>query len=291
MAYIDTRIDATTRKFALLGERLPYTFSPQIHNSLFAARGVNAVYLPLAIEGALLPSAVEVLRAGFAGFNVTNPYKEAIVPFLDELSPAASAVGAVNTVVISDGGEMTGHLTDGIGLAHALQEAWMPHDNTEVLILGGGGTARVAAFEMLGRKNRVTLAVRNPDKAKKLYADLTAAQKDSDARLKLISLDELEQGDAEYSLLIHCTPLGTYPETEGCAVSEKVIDRCGAVFDVVYNPPQSRLLAIADRQGAKTANGFGMLFYQAVEAQRQWLGAVPPTKTLREIRKGLEQLL
>ena len=100
-AHIDTRIDAATRKFALLGARLPYTWSPQIHNTLFAARGLNAVYLPLTVDEYSLASAVDVLRQSFAGFNVTIPYKEAIIPLLDELDATASACGAVNTVAVS----------------------------------------------------------------------------------------------------------------------------------------------------------------------------------------------
>ncbi len=291
MAFIDTRVSADTRKFALLGERLPYTWSPQIHNSLFAARAIDAVYLPMTVPPSALASAVDVLRCTFSGFNVTIPYKEAIIPFLDELSPAASACGAVNTVVIGESGELTGHITDGVGLAHALQEAWMDHDGADVLIIGGGGTARVAAFEMLARKNRITIAVREEKRAGKLFADLKAAQKLGEQRVRLISLATLEQEDQPYDLLIHCTPLGTFPQSDACAVSAAVVSRCASVFDVVYNPPVTPLIELAERDGCKTANGFGMLFYQAVEAQRLWLGAVPPAKTLREIRKGIEQML
>ncbi|MDR3052046.1 MAG: shikimate dehydrogenase [Oscillospiraceae bacterium] len=289
MAFVDARIDARTRRFALLGERLPYTWSPQIHNSLFAAGGHNAVYLPLPVPGACLASALDTLRAGFEGFNVTIPYKEAVIPFLDELSPAASACGAVNTVFIGRDGGMTGHITDGVGILRALQEAWVDQGGADVLIVGGGGTARVAAYEMLARSNRVTLAVRAPERAQKLLADLAALQKDGAERLRLISLEELEQKRPAFDLLMHCTPVGTAPDTDACLLSRAVVACCGAVMDVVYNPPQSRLLQMAEAEGCKCINGFGMLFYQAAEAQKIWLGHLPPAKALRELRRDLER--
>lgn len=289
--YINTRIDASTRKYALLGAQLPYTWSPQIHNSLFDAKGINAVYLPITVSADSLASAMDVLRQCFQGFNVTIPYKEAVIPFLDELDPVASACGAVNTVTVGEDGCLTGYITDGMGLVRALEEAWVALEAIDVLVIGGGGTARVAAYEMLRRENRVTIAVRNPLRAEKLLSDLIALQPDREERVRLISLDVLEHEDNAYDLMLHATPLGMHPNENSCAVSEDVVARCSAVLDAVYNPPESRLLETARKQGAKTINGYGMLFYQAVEAQRKWLGSAPPTRTLREIRKALEALL
>jgi shikimate dehydrogenase len=294
--YIDTRIDAATRKYALLGARLAHTWSPQIHNSLFGARGLNAVYLPLPVEGHALADAVEVLRQSFQGFNVTIPYKEAVVPMLDELDATASACRAVNTVSVGEDGGLTGYNTDGVGLTRALEEAWIGLGGIDALIVGGGGAARVAAYELLRRESRVTLGVREPARAERLVADLSGQWRDGAARLQLISLETLESeargsGDLRYDLLLNGTPVGMFPNDEDCPVSEAVIARCEAVFDAVYNPPETRLLALARAHGLKCAGGFGMLFYQAVEAQRVWLGGVPHTRAQREIRKALEQML
>ena len=289
--YIHTGVDAQTRKYALLGARLPYTLSPQIQNTLFAARGANALYVPLCVPAASLASAVDVLRHDFAGFNVTVPYKEAVVPFLDELDAAASACGAVNTVTVGEDGALTGHITDGLGMMRALEEAWVELRGIDALIVGGGGTARVAAYELLRRESRVTLAVRTPHKAHALRDDLAALQDDGDARIRILPLDALAEAGEAYDLLVHCTPLGTFPETDACAVPVPVIGRCRAVFDAVYNPPESLLLSRARQAGAKCVNGFGMLFYQAVEAQRLWLGGAPPTRVLREARRALEALV
>ena len=94
---LDQRISASTQRFAVLGESLAHTCSPQIHNTLFAAAGLDAIYLPITVPKAQLSSAVDVLRSCFGGFNVTIPYKERIIPLLDELDAAADACGAVNT--------------------------------------------------------------------------------------------------------------------------------------------------------------------------------------------------
>ena len=112
---LDCRISAATRRFAVLGESLGHTWSPQIHNSLFAAAGVDAIYLPMTVPRAQLSSAVDVLRSCYSGFNVTIPYKERIIPLLDEVDSAVLACGAVNTVENREG-RLIGHITDGLGM-------------------------------------------------------------------------------------------------------------------------------------------------------------------------------
>lgn len=286
MPALNLRIDAATLKFALLGGSLPHTWSPQIHNSLFDARALNAVYIPLPVSGEALPSAVDVLRQSFSGFNVTIPYKEAILPFLDELDAAASACGAVNTVSISDKGLLTGHITDGLGMMRALQEAWVDTDRADVLILGNGGTARVAGYEILRRGGRATFAARSPERAKALAAELADTQPDGHSRIACTELTDIK---GAFDILINCTPVGMYPHTGVSPVEEEVVARCAAVFDAVYNPPQTKLLEYAARNEIKAVGGFGMLFYQAAEAQKIWLGKLPTAKAQREIFKMLER--
>ena len=139
---LDERITASTQRFAVLGESLKHTWSPYIHNSLFAAAGRNAVYLPITVPKHQLSSAVDVLRSCFAGFNVTIPYKELIIPFLDEIDDAVKACGAVNTVENRDG-RLIGHITDGLGLLSALRRGGVETNQANVIILGGGGAAPI----------------------------------------------------------------------------------------------------------------------------------------------------
>ena len=278
---LDMRISAKTLRFAVLGESLAHTWSPQIHNSLFAAAGLDAVYLPITVPGDKLPSAVDVLRSCFAGFNVTIPFKERIIPLLDEVDDAARACGAVNTVE-NRGGYLIGHITDGLGMLRAIGEGGVNTDGADVLILGGGGAARVAGYEFLERGCRVTYAVRSVEKGQALVRSLADTQRDGMARLRVCPLGDVPE---TYDLLVNCTPVGMYPKTDACPVSEDVIARCSAVFDAVYNPRRTQLIQHAVQRGIPAVEGLGMLFYQAVEAERFWLGAdaLAPEAVQRDI--------
>lgn len=265
---LDCRINASTLRFAVFGKSLPHTWSPQIHNSLFQAAGLDAVYFPVTVPDESIGSAIEVFRSCFAGFNVTIPYKEKIIPFLDEIDAAASVCGAVNTVEIRDG-RLIGHITDGLGMLRAIEEAGVETRGVNVLILGGGGAARVAAYEFLARGGSVMLAVRNLEKGKKLVLELADTQKDGAARIGVTTLDCAK---GSYDILINCTPVGMYPHADESPVSRDIVAHCAAVFDAVYNPRETLLLRMAREMGIPCIEGLGMLFYQAVEAQKYWFG-------------------
>lgn len=265
---LDERIKPTTARYAVLGRSLPHTWSPYIHNSLFTAAGVDAVYLPITVPEEKLDSAVDVFRSCFSGFNVTIPYKEKIIPYLDEVDDAVRACGAVNTVQIREG-RMIGHITDGLGMLRAIEERDVATECADVLILGGGGAARVTGYEFLSRGGNVTFAVRNLEKGERLANELADTQNDGRRRIHSCLLTE---NSGRHDILINCTPVGMYPNMEEMPVSEEIVSDCGAVFDAVYNPRETRLLACAAHLGIPCVEGLGMLFYQAVEAQKFWLG-------------------
>lgn len=265
---LNERIGPETARFAVLGQFLPHTWSPYIHNSLFDAAGLDAIYLPVTVPPERLGSVTDVFRSCFSGFNVTIPYKEKILPFLDDVDEAARVCGAVNTVEIRNG-RMIGHITDGLGMLRAIEEKGVETHQADVLILGGGGAARVAGYAFLSRGGRVTFAVRDTQKGDALAHALAKTQQDGLRRLSVRPL----AGCAEaHDILINCTPVGMYPHVDACPVSADVIARCRAVFDAVYNPRETRLLALARQNGLPTIEGLGMLFYQAVEAQKFWFG-------------------
>ena len=284
---LDERIGAGTRRFAVLGESLGHTWSPYIHNTLFAACGRDAVYLPITVPRDKLGSAVDVLRSCFSGFNVTIPYKERIMPLLDEIDDTARACGAVNTVENRDG-RLIGHITDGLGLLSALQKGGVQTCGVHALILGGGGAARVAGYEFLSRGGRVTFAVRNEEKGRALARELGDTQPDGTARINVFPLTRIS---GAYDILINCTPVGMYPHTDACPVDDGVIARCKAVFDAVYNPRTTQLLARAKELSIPTVEGLGMLFDQAVEAQRFWFGEVPPQQIQNDVLDALKTRL
>ena len=284
---LDERIGAGTRRFAVLGESLGHTWSPYIHNTLFAACGRDAVYLPITVPRDRLGSAVDVLRSCFDGFNVTIPYKERIMPLLDEIDDAARACGAVNTVENRDG-RLIGHITDGLGMLSALEKGGVQTHGVHALILGGGGAARVAGYEFLSRGGRVTFAVRNEEKGRALARELGDTQPDGTARINVFPLTRIS---GAYDILINCTPVGMYPHTDACPVDDGVIARCKAVFDAVYNPRTTQLLARAKELSIPTVEGLGMLFDQAVEAQRFWFGEVPPQQIQNDVLDALKTRL
>ena len=285
---LDERVKPSTARYAVLGSSLPHTWSPFIHNSLFMAAGLDAIYLPVTVPKEKLGSVTDVFRSCFSGFNVTIPYKERIIPYLDDVDDVVKACGAVNTVDIREG-RMIGHITDGLGMLRAIEECGIVTEGTDVLILGGGGAARVAGYEFLSRGGNVTFAVRSMEKGERLANELAETQSDGRTRIHSCLLTDII---GAYDILINCTPVGMYPNTEAMPVSEKVISRCAAVFDAVYNPRKTQLLACAEQRGIPCVEGLGMLFYQAVEAQKLWLGSSiasesEQTRIYRELQSKL----
>ena len=285
---LDERVKPSTARYAVLGSSLPHTWSPFIHNSLFMAAELDAIYLPVTVPEEKLGSVTDVFRSCFSGFNVTIPYKERIIPYLDDVDDAVKACGAVNTVDIRDG-RMIGHITDGLGMLRAIEECGIVTEGTDILILGGGGAARVAGYEFLSRGGNVTFAVRSMEKGERLANELAETQSDGRTRIHSCLLTDII---GAHDILINCTPVGMYPNTEAIPVSEKVISRCVAVFDAVYNPRKTQLLACAEQRGIPCVEGLGMLFYQAVEAQKLWLGSSiasesEQTRIYRELQSKL----
>lgn len=281
---LDRRIGPSTARYAVLGERLSHTWSPYIHNTLFLAAARDAVYLPVAVPRERLAACVETLGASFGGFNVTIPYKEAVVPLIDGVDASARACGAVNTVVCREG-KLFGYNTDGAGMLRALEEGGVATESASALILGGGGAARAAGFAFLSRGGRVTFAVRDEEKGRRLARALAETQEDGEKRLSVCSLADIP---GAYDVMVNCTPVGMSPSTEGCPVDEATVRRCGAVFDAVYNPRRTRLLALAQRVGIPAVEGLGMLYYQAVGAQELWFGS---TGVLRETERAVYEAL
>ena len=285
---LDERVKPSTARYAVLGSSLPHTWSPFIHNSLFMAAGLDAIYLPVTVPKEKLGSVTDVFRSCLSGFNVTIPYKERIIPYLDDVDDAVKACGAVNTVDIREG-RMIGHITDGLGMLRAIEECGIVTEGIDVLILGGGGAARVAGYEFLSRGGNVTFAVRSTEKGERLANELAETQSDGRTRIHSCLLTDII---GAHDILINCTPVGMYPNTEAMPVSEKVISRCAAVFDAVYNPRKTQLLACAEQRGIPCVEGLGMLFYQAVEAQKLWLGSSiasesEQTRIYRELQSKL----
>lgn len=245
-------------KAGLIGEKLGHSLSPQIHEKYGRLIGTPISYRLYETPPDGLPALLARLETeGLAGVNVTIPYKKAVIPYLHALSPEARAIGAVNTIRFENG-QRIGHNTDYFGLKSLLERESIPLAGRRVAVLGSGGAARCAYF--LARDEgaaEIFVVSRRPENADK---DLHAVNYDTLARMDRIDV------------LINATPVGMHPRTDACPVPDNVIGKCGAVVDIVYNPPETTLLKKAAALGLPRVSGLWMLCAQALAAQEVWTG-------------------
>ncbi len=255
------------QKFALVGHPVGHSMSPFLHSRLFKLSGTHAGYRLEDVSPERLAASLPRLRE-YDGFNVTIPHKQAVIPLLDAIDPKAAAAGSVNTVK-NEGGRLTGFTTDGEGFRRALESAGVPLGGN-VAVLGAGGAARAVAFEAARAGAAVTVASREHSAAAaaRLCADLNETVTGAGARACLIS-----GLCGKWDLLVNATPAGMYPNTGACAATEELIENSACVFDAVYNPGETELLALAKRLGKKAVGGLGMLVGQAAASEEIWLGS------------------
>ncbi len=265
-------IDGKTRVFGILGRPVSHSLSPAMHNAAFRHLGVNAVYVAFPVTD--LAQAVAGLRGlGIGGVSVTIPFKEEIIPLIDELDPRAEEIGAVNTVVNRDG-RLTGYNTDWLGAVTALR-AKTDLKGQHVLILGAGGASRAIAFGIFHQGGKVTLTDIDAARAAALGRDLGA---------EAISLDALEHCPA--AILVNATPVGMAPDIDGIPINPDLLGRFATVMDIVYQPLQTRLLKEAQARGAATIDGLQMLIHQATAQFELWTGLEAPAEVMARAAYG-----
>ncbi len=263
----------------LLGHPLRHSRSPEIQNAALQEAGLhNWRYELLPTPPEALPQAVARIRqADCAGGNVTIPHKESIIPLLDALTPAAQAIGAVNTLFKRDG-QLWGDNTDAEGFWLDLRRVFGDLPAGEALLLGAGGAARAVAYALARRGWRVTVAARRVEQARTLCADLTPV---GCGMLHPLALDALPSAIANQKskignhqsplLIVNCTPVGMYPHVETSPWPEGVPFPTGArLYDLVYNPEETQLMRDARAAGLPAVNGLGMLRAQAALAFGRW---------------------
>lgn len=286
-------INAGTGTLGLIGHPAGHSLSPAIHNAAFEALGMNFRYLAWDVEPHRLGDAVAGARAlGFAGLNVTIPYKESVVRWLDELSPSARNAGAVN-VIENKNGHLTGHNTDGAGFLRslALDLTFDPAGKT-VLILGAGGAARALAAALLAAGvGCLTLANRSVNRARDIMDVLSRTLPAGGAMtaVDLCSEPLMRSVLTECDLVINCTPVGMHPATgfSPLANVRDLPEHC-LVADTIFNPRRTNFMALAETRGLRTIGGQGMLVQQAALAWEIWFGRPGPVDTMT---RALDQAL
>lgn len=246
----------------------------------FAAQGLNYRYITMKVEKENLKDAIAGIRAiGMRGLNLTIPHKIAVIPFLDELSPAAKIIGAVNSIRVQDG-QLIGENTDGKGFVTSLMETGVELNGRIITVLGSGGAARAVAVECaISGAETVNIVARNEESGKEL-ADLISEK--TEAQGVYFTWKGSVPIPEGTEVLVNCTNVGLYPDENKPDITYEDIRKNMTVCDVVFNPPETKFLKEAKARGAATVNGLGMLVNQAALNYCLWTENMAPKDMMKE---------
>ncbi len=263
-----------TKIVGLIGWPVEHSRSPAMHNAAFAALSLDWHYILLPTPLDQLAAVVARIRSGeLQGANVTIPHKQAVMPFLDEIDPAAQAAGAVNTIV-KQAGRLIGFNTDTLGFKRALLETGVAVHDQPCAVLGAGGSARAVVYVLRGLGAHITVYARDVDKARALHANCRP-------------LDALAEIDSATKLIVNTTPVGLSPNVDASPWPAAVpFPPQTLVFDLLNNPPRTRLMQQAEQAGRRAVNGWNMLVYQGAAAFEKWTSLTPPVAVMKQ---ALEQ--
>lgn len=274
--------ETTPKIYGLIGYPIKHSLSPAMHNAAFKKLKMNALYMLFEKTREEFPAALRQLKAmGVSGFNVTVPYKEEIIPYLDGLDAQAKRIGAVNTV-LNQKGRFTGYNTDALGFIASLKEDldFLPQGKN-IFIIGAGGAARAIGFALAKEKAK-SIVFRDIllEKAQGLAKDI-----------KGIFPDCLVSGQASSAptidLLVNASNCGMKP-SDPLPIDPKILPAGIKVYDIIYNPSPTKLVKEAARRGIKAVNGLGMLLGQGTAAFEIWTKQKAPVATMRgALRKAV----
>lgn len=279
------KIDGYTRLAAVVANPIKHSISPFIHNQAFEATNTNGVYLAWEVEGTDLAETVaNIRRYQMFGINLSMPYKEQVIPYLDQLSEEARLIGAVNTVVNRDG-TLIGYNTDGKGFFKSLPSFKI--SGKRMVLLGAGGAAKaILAQAILDGVSQVSVFVRSAS-IEKTRPYLEKLQNETGFKADLFALEDVSELQARITdsdLLVNATSVGmdgvSLPIPASVLLPEKLL-----VADVIYQPFETPFLKWARNQGNHAVNGLAMLLYQAAEAFQLWTGKEMPTDQIWELLK------
>ncbi|NVM25773.1 MAG: shikimate dehydrogenase [Desulfobacterales bacterium] len=264
-------INRHTDLYGVLGFPLSQTLGPIMHNTAFEVTGVNAVYL--AFETGDIEGCVKGMRAlGIKGMSVTLPFKSEVLPYLDGVDEMAKKIGAVNTIV-NKNGQLIGYNTDALGSLKALQDV-VGLTGMNCLLLGAGGAARAIGFILKEQGVHLTIANRSPERGIALARSLHSP---------FVLLKDV--GKMDEDILIQATPVGMYPHKDQCLIPEYLLKEGMVVMDIIYNPPETRLVKTARKRGCRTITGLTMFVYQGAEQFRLWTDINPPISAMKRAVK------
>lgn len=242
-------------KLGLVGEKLSHSKSPEIHGEIMRQNGVMGTYEMIELPKETFSRDFKAIKnAGYRGVSITIPYKEAVIPLLDEISPQAKYIGAVNTVLFQDG-KATGFNTDYHGFLSLLEHNNIEIRGKEAVILGSGGSAKAVVKALMDNGiYDITIVSRSKQNFHGTYT---------------VSYEFFKEAKHKSDILINCTPIGMYPNVDASPISKEDMNT-GVVIDMIYNPEKTQFLKYAEELGIRAINGSFMLYEQAVKAQEIW---------------------
>ena len=262
-------LTAATRVAAVIGSPVRHSRSPAIHNAAFAALGLGWVYVAFDVAPGRGADALAAMRAlGLGGLSVTMPHKLDVARAVDELSPAAALLGAVNTVVPLPDGRVAGHNTDGDGFVDSLRAEGVDPNGMRVALLGGGGAARSVAVALAAAGAREIVVVNRSPAGAAAVAAL--------GRGRVGAAVDVARAD----LVVNATSVGMGGADAGTSVDVALLSARQVVADLVYHPLETRLLREARAVGATTVGGLGMLVHQAARQFTLWTGCDAPVAVM-----------
>lgn len=255
----------------VIGWPIGHSLSPRLHGHWLKRYGVAGTYIPMAVTPDQVGSAIHgVVALGLAGCNVTVPHKEAVMPFLDEVEPAARRIGAVNTIVVKPDGRTIGSNTDGFGFLENIRagvDGWQP-DAGPAVVIGAGGAARSILVALIdGGCPEIRLVNRSPERAERVAAEMGPPVRAVPWERRTEALDGA-------SLLVNTSAAGMAGNPP-LDLTLGALPKSAIVTDIVYAPLRTKLLADAAENGNRTVDGLGMLLHQARPGFEAWFGVVP----------------
>ncbi|MCL0047352.1 shikimate dehydrogenase [Thermodesulfovibrionales bacterium] len=269
-------ITGKTRVLGLLGYPVEQSLSPVMHNAAFERVNLDYCYVTFSVQPGMLKEAVDGIRAlNLKGVNVTVPYKEDVIPLLEDVSEEALSIGAVNTIR-NDDGRLTGYNTDGKGFMQSLSEADIAVKDKRILIVGAGGASRAIGYYLCREAAVLYLYDLDMEKAAALKKSLSRHR----GEVLLVNNTSAERRDffSEIDIIINATPLGLRSD-DPPPVDISLLNDAHIVCDLIYK--NTALLAAASNIGCKTLDGLGMLLWQGVYAFEIWTGLKPPIDVMR----------
>jgi shikimate dehydrogenase len=272
-----------TKKAGIIGWPVAHSISPAMHNAAFAALGLDDWHYDLLPTPAdmLAKQMRSLIETGYVGANVTIPYKQTVIEFLDNISLAARSIGAVNTIVINNG-RVEGYNTDSPGFTLDLEANGVHVQGQRALVLGAGGSAHAVVLGLANRGAHVTIIAHREATAWQLRERLRSGVS-RQLQIEVQPQNTLEKIAPTVGLIVNCTPVGMWPEIEHSPWPDHIpIPGTAVVYDLIYRPAITRLMQQAAAAGARTIGGLGMLVYQGAAAFELWTGHEAPVAVMFE---------